>query len=389
VAVAGEPEGAGEARLLRERGELEAIADEWRALAEARSNAFVTPEWFWSWLRHYPDEAEPAVPAVFGPDGSLRGLLPLVTDRHGRDLRFAGSSLGDHFEPVASQAEEAHVVSAAGALVTADASLPRMIVTENVGLESEWTRRLWAATGFRGQPLADRRAVLPRAGLAGRTWEDYLASRSRNLRSQLGRKRRALERDHELRVRWTESGGDAAGDMATLFRLHDLRWAGHGAGTTLTSERARAFHADFAAVALERGWLRLAFLEIDDSPVAAWYGWRLGDRFAYYQAGFDPAWGDRSVGLVLFGETIRAAVEEGAGEYDMLLGGEDYKQRFADSERVVCTLVMAPRFRPARVVAGLEARMRSTSRRLPDSIRGPAKRGTRALLERLPLARRR
>jgi CelD/BcsL family acetyltransferase involved in cellulose biosynthesis len=263
------------------------------------------------------------------------------------------------------------------------------LVLENVDANAAWWRELSMASGCGGNPLVDRISALPSIELTGRTWDEYLASRSRNLRSQIGRKRRGLERDHAVRVRWTGSDDDVATDMDTLFRLHDMRWERRSGTSSLTGQRARDFHADFAAAARERGWLRLGFLEVDERPVAGWYGWHIGSRFAYYQAGFDPAWADRSVGFVLFAETIRAAADEGAARYDMLLGEEGFKGRFADSERPVCTVVVAPRLAPLRLAAGAEAGLRRAGQRMPDSIREPVKRRTRSLLDRLPMARRR
>src|SRR3712207_8266564 len=50
----------------------------------------------------------------------------------------------------------------------------------------------------------------------------------------------------------------------TLFRsrLHEARWAGRGGSGSLNA-RTRRFHEQFAALALERGWLRLWTLELD------------------------------------------------------------------------------------------------------------------------------
>ena len=339
----------------------------------ARGNAFVTPEWFWAWQRHYGTDHEPLVPVARDPRGAVVGLIPLVLEQgRGRIARFAGSGLGDYFHPVASPENETAVAAAAGALMVSGPGSPKAIVAENVYAGGAWWRELSTASGFGGDPVVDRLAPLPSLQLAGRSWDAYLASRSRNLRSQLGRKRRALERDHDVSIRWTGADDPLGRDMASLFRLHDLRWATRERGSSLTSDRARAFHMDFAAAARARGWLRLGFLEIDGEPVAGWYGWRVGYRFAYYQAGFDPAWTERSVGMLLFAESIRAAADEGAGEYDMLLGDEPFKARFADGARPVCTAVIAPRLRPSRLLAIAEARMRRTARLMPDSMRQPA-----------------
>jgi len=389
MAAAGQKPGV-RVEIARDPGSFGGFEEGWRDLAVARGNAFITPEWYSCWCRFYGGDHEPFVAIARDGDDRLLGVLPLVArTAWPRTTKFAGSALGDHFHPAAGievEEEVAHHVA-----MTFCEEFPRgsVLVLENVEAGATWWRSFAAAIHGAPKPILGRESVLPSIQLAGRPWEEYLRTRSRNLRSQIGRKRRALWRKQGARVRWTQAADDLDADMATLFRLHDARWASLAGASSLTSPRARAFLGAFAAEARDRGWLRLAFLEIDDEPVAAWYGWRIGGRFAYYQAGFDPAWADASVGFVLFAETIRAAIDEGAAEYDMLLGDEAIKKRFADLTRFVCTAVIAPRFRPARLLAATEARVRSGARRLPDVVREPARHAATGLLRRLPLARHR
>ena len=376
--------------LVREIEQLEPLYDRWRDWAVERESAFVTPEWFRLWMRHYAEQDQPLVAVVRDGRGALAGLLPLVRARSGRSrtVRFAGSSLGDIFEPVAPAGCEADVARAVGrALRSAPGGRP-VLVLENVEAEASWWRELSRAAGYGGRPPVGRPASLPRVALEGRDFQSYLAARSRNLRSQVGRKRRALERDHDVQFRWTADEAEVAADVRTLFELHDRRWDARSGDSSLSSPRARAFLADFSMAAFERGWLRLCVLEAEGAPVAAWLGWRIGGRFAYYQAGFDPAWADRSVGFVLLSETLRRAAVEGSREYDMLLGEEAFKLRFADSARDVTTAVVAPRLRPARVLAATEAQLRDAAHRLPEALRERARRRGRGVLERLPMTRR-
>lgn len=361
------------------------FADAWSTLAVARENAFLTAEWFAAWRRHYADGARPVVGVARSPEGELEGVLPLVLE--GRTVRFAGSGLGDRFGPAAAAEKEAEVAAALGGALRGIRGMWSSLVLENVDPEARWWRELSRAAGCGETPILGRGAPLPAIRIGSRGWEEYLATRSRNLRSQLGRRRRALERSHDVHVRWSDEER-VEEDMTTLFSLHRARWSTRKGGSSMT-QRAVAFHTDFAKLAARRGWLRLCFLEVDREPVAGWYGWRIGERFAYYQAGFDPKWADRSVGLVLFAETIRAAFEEGATTYDMLLGDEHFKQRFADDADAVRTVVIAPRWRPARLIARAEARARSASQALPQGLRESAKGSARGLLDRLPMARRR
>jgi CelD/BcsL family acetyltransferase involved in cellulose biosynthesis len=350
---------------------LEGIEDDWLHLAEAQGNAFVTPDWFHTWLRHYGSTAEPAVAAVHGDDDSLLGLLPLVTTRHRSHsiLRFAGANVGDCFHPVAVPGHEAAVAGAAWEALSASSRTPTMIL-ENAEGSGGWIDRLGSGrpgifvTRYRPAPLPYAR--IPREG-----WDRYLATRSRNFRSQVHRKRRKLERDHRLSFRRTRTQAELEQDFEVLFELHEARWGDRGGSTALT-EGSRAFHRDFARIALARGWLRLSFLELEGKPVAALYGWRLGPRYSYYMSGFSPRRSRDSVGFVLLAHTIQSACEEQASEYDLLLGDEDYKHRFDTDARTVQTIALGPRTDPAAIRLRFDAALWRAGRRLSPSLRARA-----------------
>ena len=118
--------------------------------------------------------------------------------------------------------------------------------------------------------------------------------------------------------------------MDALFRLHGARWGGESSG--VFAGDGAEFHREFAAVALERGWLRLWLAEIDDEPVAAWYGWRFAGSEWYYQAGRVDDYDRLSLGFVLLSHTVRAACEDGMAAYHFLAGDEGYKARFAQED---------------------------------------------------------
>ena len=76
------------------------------------------------------------------------------------------------------------------------------------------------------------------------------------------------------------------------------------------------------------------------------FGWRLGPRYGVYQSGFDPVWAEHEPGMMVIKDTVRAAVGEDAEDFDMLLGGESYKWRFAPSRVTVRTPVLVGAWRP-------------------------------------------
>jgi CelD/BcsL family acetyltransferase involved in cellulose biosynthesis len=177
------------------------------------------------------------------------------------------------------------------------------------------------------------------------TWDEFVQSRSSNQRQQIRRFERSLRRDHQLRFRLTADRDRLPADLDILFALHRARW-----GNETTAFAAHeSFHREFAAHALENGWLRLWFMELDGTPVAAWYGFRFGGVESGYQSGREPALENRSVGFVLMVHSMQAALDDGIREYRFLRGGEAYKGRFANEDRGLETIGVA------RGVAGTAA----------------------------------
>jgi CelD/BcsL family acetyltransferase involved in cellulose biosynthesis len=336
--------------IITARWELAGLEDEWRSLAELRGNAFIAPEWFAASLEGPGANPRAFVPVVRRPDGSLRGLLPLVTtERALRTLRFAGGHFADSIHPVAAPGDEAAVASAAASALFERGAARTVLRLKHVDVAAGWLDSFLA-----GPPVLaaaeDERTVLPYIDLRGLTRETFLATRSPNFRGQLKRKLRNLERSPGVRFRRTADGDELESDLSVFFHLHDKRWRALGGGSTLADPLARRALAEFARAAFRADWLRLWFLEIEGRPAAAWYGWRLGDRYAYYQAGFDP-WSSLSVGFLLLAYTVRAAFEEGAAFYDLLAGPEAFKWRFANGEREVKTTLVSRHGRPGRAVA--------------------------------------
>ena len=298
---------------------LDELAGEWTALAAAGGNPFGTHEWASCWWRHHGGERRPLVTAGCSADGRLVAVLPLYlwATRPLRVLRFIGHGAGDQLGPVHAPGDR----EAAAALARqALASLGwDVFVGEQLPARALWSDLLGSRVIRReGSPVL----AAPDGG-----WPAYLAGRSANFRQQLGRRERNLARRHQVGLRLVQDPEELPAAMDTLFALHRLRW-GDDSGF-LPRE---AFHREFAAVALARGWLRLWLLELDDRPAAAWYGLRVGGVEHYYQSGRDPAFDSLSAAFVLLAHTIRSAFDDGVSEYRFGRGQDPYKYRFTDKD---------------------------------------------------------
>jgi CelD/BcsL family acetyltransferase involved in cellulose biosynthesis len=339
-------------------GFADVSAGAWDDLAEASGNVFATREWLTLWWRYF-GRGEALVVRAFARDGRLLALTPLYrwSTRPLRVVRFLGHGSGEELGPVAVRGNR---VEAAQSIRAALAEIPwewDVLVGELLP-GGGWDRLV------DGRLL--RRHRCPVLRLRGQSWESFLATRSRHFRQQVRWRERRLARDHALRFRLANEGRRLDEDLDLLFELHAARW--NGVRSAFGGAR-EAFQREFAWCALERGWLRLWFLELDDAPVAAWYGFRFGDRASFYQSGRDPKYDTLSVGSALIAHSIRAALEEGVCEYRFLQGDEAYKYRFTIDDPGLETVALAGTPLGRLAVAGA-----ATTRcldRLPAAVRGP------------------
>jgi perosamine synthetase len=322
----------GRSELRIERlSSLESVREDWSRLAERTDNIFATWEWNSIWWRH--QGGNPALLAYGCRDrnGTLVAILPLYVsvNRPLRLVRYIGHGDGDHLAPICGQAERGLAARALrSALREGGVDL---FVGEHVPAADGWAALLGGKVlGRTGGPVLRFR---------GENWESVLArAASHNTRGQVRRRERKLKREHDVQFRLAGDREGLDDDLDTLFALHRARWRG---SPTHFSEGRQALHREFAHAAFDRGWLRLWFLEVDGSAVAAWYGFRFGGAESYYQAGRDPAWDRYSVGFVLLAHTMRAALEDGAREYRFLEGDEKYKYRFTDDDPGLETIGVA------------------------------------------------
>jgi len=336
MAVESGPTAAAPELRVEQASSLEEVREVWSELAEASGNLFSTWEWAAAWWEHYGEGRPLRVDVCRDREGAPVAILPLyeAKRRPVRVLRLIGHGPADELGPVC----EPGAPGVAEALIEATRSCRAdVLLADRLPADRPPAGRESWAEALGGRLLLHDSS--PTIEIAGTTWEEYLQGRSSNFRSQVRRKERKLEREHGLRYRLCDDPGRLPRDLEALFELHRARWEEEGSGALEGSRQD--FHRDFAAIALERGWLRLWIAEAGEKPIAVWYGFRFGGADLYYQMGRDPDWERSSVGLVLLAHTVREAIADGQRQYKLLRGGEGYKDRFATGDPGIDTVASA------------------------------------------------
>jgi CelD/BcsL family acetyltransferase involved in cellulose biosynthesis len=329
------PELANHLEIDAHRGDLAALATIWEALVDPAHPGAAFRSWAWAsaWWKTFSASREPFVLVARDGDTAI-GLLPLCAERSplgGRRLVFMGEGIvgSDYLGIVCRAADEERLARAFAA------HLVRQPYDE-LSLDGI----------LRGDPLlpalegalpASRADIEPRyrcphIALRG-DFDSYLAALPDGTGQQFKRRRRWLEKRPGFALECLTAPDALVTGLDALFALHHQRWALEGGSDAIDSAEVEAFHRLAGRALAERGWARLYLLHAEGAPRAALYGFRHGDRFVFYQAGYDPEWRARSVGTVLLGEVVRQCFDEALHEYDFLRGTESYKLNWANGSR--------------------------------------------------------
>jgi CelD/BcsL family acetyltransferase involved in cellulose biosynthesis len=325
---------------------LDSLREDWTRLGALSGNLFAAWEWNELWWKHYGRGRTLRIAVLQQDDAEIGAIVPLFmwARRPLRIVRLIGHGHGDLLGPICRQGD---AETSAQALRRALAAVPHdVFVGDWVAGDRDWA-------GVLGGRVV-RRTGYPILRFPDDSWDAFLASQSQRFRKSTRNLRNRLERNHEVSYRYADSA-TLEGDLDAVFRLHRARFGEHACNFCGEHE---AFQREFAALALERGWLRLLLLEVDGEPVSSEYGFVFQNSYFSYQGGRDPMWDRESVGFLLEVESIRRTIEERAAEYRFLGGEEDYKYRFPTEDPRLETVV-APASRLGRVAsAALDAAWR-------------------------------
>ena len=326
------------------------LESEWTDLLAASDSrsVFLTWDWLNTWWRRFGEGQRLWVLTVRAR-GRLVGLAPLSRASDGPIIRglsvaeFLGTGTvgSDHLDVITRRGFEssvnealAHWLARTNDVVLCLRGVPRF------GSQAERLARRLETHGWTVDMTPD--GVCPYLPLAGRTWDDVFASFGPKQRKHVRRSIRTLRRAFDVSFEEARSEADRADALESLIRLHNARWHHRGGSTALDSHTLQAFHRDVTRRLHARGWLRLFTLRLNGTAAACLYGMHYRRTFFFYQSGFDEQLARFSPGLVTLALSIERAVDEGADEFDLLHGGEDYKRHWTPTAHELTRLDFYP-----------------------------------------------
>ncbi len=163
-------------------------------------------------------------------------------------------------------------------------------------------------------------------------WEGYLSGLRKKDRHELRRKFRRLEAADGITYQCYTAAADVEARLDDLFAL--MRMGREEKHRFLTPER-ETFFREMAVALAGVNVARLWFMEKDGAPISSALCFDYCGRRLLYNSGFNPAFADLSVGLLLKAMCIRDAIERGLDSFEFLRGDEHYKYHLGGVDQAV------------------------------------------------------
>ena len=339
----------------------ETFEDEWDALADRTSaSPFVRPGWVNAWRASF-GRGDP-LHMVASRGEEIVGVLPL--ERRKGTIESPTNKHTPKFDPVADDDDVVHqMAKKLFALGARRRSLG--FVDRSQSLVSSWEPE---ARSARFRPLV---RVLQRSPYVDTSvpWESYEQTLGKKLRTEIRRRRRRLEEMGHLRV---EAHSDIERMEVLLdegFRIEEAAWKG-SEGTAINSDKAtRDFYFAVARWGAARGWLRMAFLRLDDSNLAFDLSLETTDAHYLLKTGYDPSYRKFAPGMLMRYEMLKSTFEGGFSSYEFLGSNNPWKLEWTDKLRQRMLLQAFAPSLAGRLDWAAHAHARPRAKKLLESLR--------------------
>ncbi len=330
---------------------LEEICEDWTNLfAETNCAPFLSWEWISAWHENLVPTREIYLLKAYR-NKNLIGILPLglqkkrVLGMRFSQLGFLGEEIGgaDYLDLIAKDEDKAEIWTEIFNFLRGEKDFDS-INLENLAQNSDTNSILESrcesdkSFHFKSKTSSSCPQIKLESG-----WENVLRESKR--KDNFKRRLKKLEKMENFEFRSVTNKNEVSAAFERFAFLHEKRWEKDGGSEATGLPQLMEFHRKIVKELAEKNLIRFDEIWVEGACRASVYGLERGKTFYYYNAGYDLDFAKHSVGLVLIGLSIRAAIERGNMLYDFLRGEENYKFDWSNSqENLVTVKLNRPKF---------------------------------------------
>ncbi len=296
---------------------------------------FLCFDWFVNWLKHFP-KTNLHIPVLYYA-GEVAAIMPMmlkIEKKRGISLKtvaFAGNAYSQARCVLHNTADsEKRVQQVEQLLHYFKQHGSAWDYLDLYGLQSENgnTEQIVEATERCG--LRSTRTVAYQncyQDIINQSVEAYMQARPSTVRKNAPYYRRKMQREGELQFRLITTGEHIDTVMDSYYQLYAKSWK-------QSEDLGPTFHRDLAKIAVDKGWLRLGFLDFNEIPIACQL-WLVQGATAYVlKVFYDQAYKHYSPGTVLTERILQTLLEQDkVTTIDYLQGDEPYKRDWVSQQR--------------------------------------------------------
>ena len=301
------------------------LSSEWEALADnVGAPPWMRPRWFEIWWRAFGAGGPFVLAARRGTE--LVGIAPMLDEK--RAFRSPTNYHSPVFGFLALDQNAADDLAAAALRLSR-----RPVVMSFLDAAGPTQAALRDAARQRRRLSVTRTLELPPCVATDGAWTDYERQRDAKLLRDLRRRERRLAEAGRPSFSIHMGHFDLRPLMEDCFRTEAASWKG-ARGTAMSSQPAtRSFYTELAEFAHERGELMLAFLRLEDRPIAVQLNLVSGGTVTVLKLGHDEAFDRFAPGKLLIRHVLAECFQGTTTCYDFSGHANPYKLEWTDTSR--------------------------------------------------------
>ena len=319
--------------------QLEALREDWDALAARAESPLLEHDWFLCAARAFCRESDLRI--ITTHSGSrLTGVAPLALHATESGTRLGLLGASTLHEPGNLLHEDE---AALKAILREMSRLGAPCLVQRVPVDAPLCRRAGELLGPRAVTFVRRTRPSLGIDIAG-TWEDYWAGLSRHLTQNLprleGKARRASGRVTARVLHPAPQEVD--GIFEVLVRIEASGWKGRKGSALLQRPAMCGFFREYSRLAAAKGRLRVTVVEFGPDVAAIEFAVMAYGRVWQLKIAFEDRYASFYPGLHLTRASVRDAFETGCRSYEFLGSAEAWEERWRPAAREYAVVVIYP-----------------------------------------------
>lgn len=164
-------------------------------------------------------------------------------------------------------------------------------------------------------------------------WNAYLQGRHAKLKQNLRNRLNRLSKLGNVGLQVLSDRTEIRSLQNTALSLETSGWKREAHTAICSDPNVQRFYTLLSDRAAAQGWLRLLFLTVNGTRIAASYGSRYRDRLSFFKTGYDPQYAKYSPFKLLTYFAIRDGYQDGLREVDFLGDAEPWKLEWTTTTR--------------------------------------------------------